>query len=120
LTRRDSCFPVFSPKAAANWQTDADPLISNALLFSNTIREKKRSGKQKSGSSADGLGGPNNLNRPAPRMAIQRRYQPAATVLDDLVEVLYRLLADGGGDEHPVTSSVPARGCDRASEEEAR
>jgi hypothetical protein len=53
-------------------------------------------------------------------MAIQRHYQPAASVLDDLVEVLYQLLVHGGGDdEQSVISSVGAGGTDIAASKEA-
>jgi hypothetical protein len=105
LTRRDSCFSVSSTQGAKNWQTAADPLISNGLLFSGTLCEKEGSGKQKSGKSAGALGGRKTRNRPTPPMAIQRRYQPAASALDDLVEALYHLLADSSGGE-PRDSSA--------------
>jgi len=89
----------------ANWQTAADSLISNALLFSGTPREKKCSGKQKSGSSEVGSGGRNGLNKPAPPMTIQRRYQPTASALDDLVEVLYQLLTPHGDEPHDSSAT---------------
>jgi hypothetical protein len=104
LTRRDSCFSVCSPQGVENWQTAADPLISNGLLFSSTVSERKGSGKQKSREYAVALEGRNTLNRPVPPMAIQRLYQPAASALDDLVEALYHLLADTG--DEPQDSSA--------------
>jgi hypothetical protein len=51
-------------------------------------------------------------------MAIQRRYQPVAGALNDLVDVLYQLLADTGDHEQSVTSSVGA-GTDIAASKEA-
>ena len=56
----------------------------------------------------------------APPLAIQRRYQPAASALDDLVEVLYQLLAHSGDDEQTVISSVSAQGRDSGGAKGAR
>jgi hypothetical protein len=77
-----------------NWKTAADRLISNDLLFSGTHSEKDASGKLKSGSSATDLGGSKPVNSAAPPMGIQRQYRPSPGALDDLVEALYRLLAE--------------------------
>lgn len=109
MTRRHSSFPVSQPQGAANWETAPDLLIPNGLLFPSTLGEKEASRKLKSGSSAVNSSAPNATNPPAPAMSIQRRYQPAASALDDLVEVLCQLLSDTVGDnDQSAISSVSA------------
>jgi hypothetical protein len=44
-------------------------------------------------------------------MTIQRRYEPAEAALDELVEVLYRLLVDTPELSDPAESAPPEAPC---------
>jgi hypothetical protein len=111
LTRRDSGFRVSGTQGLGNRETAPDALISNDFLFPSTLSEKVASGKLKSRSSATALGECKPVNSGAPPMGIQRRYQPAPGALDDLVEALYRLLADTvGAKEQCAPDSALERG----------
>jgi len=99
LTRSDSSFPVFRPQGIGSWETAADARIGKELYLPRAQREKRPRGKLKSPSGAVPL----SARHQAPPMAIQRRYQAAASAVDDLVEVLYQLLAAGEGDAKGAT-----------------
>jgi len=99
LTRPDSSFPVSRPQGVANWEAAPEPLISKDLLFPSTLDEKNGSGKLKSVSSGVNIGDRKQLFC-APPIAIQRRYEPDPGALHELVEALYRLLADPASTQH--------------------
>jgi hypothetical protein len=110
LTRPKSSFPVSHPQGAGNWETGAEPLIANDLLFPGPLQRKTAPGKLKSLPPKAGSRRRNSLDRTVPPMAIQRRYQTSVAPTDDLIEALFQLLAVVG-EEGATSSSVsrPAR-----------
>lgn len=116
MTRSDSSFPVSRSQGIGSWETAAGALIGKELHLPRAQREKRLPGKLKSPAQAVRLG----TRHQAPPMAIQRRYEPAAGALDDLVEALYQLLAHSSGDnEQRLIGSVGAGGTDIDASKEA-
>jgi hypothetical protein len=94
LSRPTGSFLVSGTQEAGNWETGADSLIPEELLFPKHSRKNRASRKQKSDARNEVSAHQNSFHAAAPPMAIQRQYRPAAGTLTELVEALYSLLAE--------------------------
>ena len=102
MSRPSASFIVSGPLGSGNWETDASPLKRKELLFPEVGQKETALGKQKNVDAAPpqspAAGG-------APRIT---RVYKAGPLADQLIELLYELLAmTGVGDQTLANPAAP-------------
>jgi hypothetical protein len=94
VSRNQFSFPVSSAQEMGNRETSTSTLIANRLRFPDEGDREPGPGNPKSGDFADRDSIHCEPDAISSDVKIHRRYEPAETAMDELVEVLYRLLVD--------------------------